>query len=203
MQKTAGAPSEAVPLSFRRRAGGEWLGPATQPHHEQAMPRNRAKRDAKNSRSAERGCSSVLPPPSRRRMVGARNPAPPRAGYAAQSRKARCKKQPERRARLFLCPSAAEQAANGWGPQPSPTTSRLCRAIAQSAMQKTAGAPSEAVPLSSRRRTGGEWLEPATLPHHEQAMPPHTPLKHPAMSLLCIHIPQNSCTIFVILLCRG
>lgn len=48
-----------------------------------AMPRNRAKRDAKNSRSAERGCSSVLTPPNRRRMVGARNPAPPLAGYAA------------------------------------------------------------------------------------------------------------------------
>ena len=31
-------------------------------------------------------------------MVGASNPAPPLAGYAAQSRKARCKKQPERRA---------------------------------------------------------------------------------------------------------
>ena len=168
-----------------------------------AMPRNRAKRDAKNSRSAERGCSSVLTPPNRRRMVGARNPAPPRAGYAEQSRKARCKKQPERRARLFLCPPAAEQAANGWSPQPCLTTSRLCRAIAQSAMQKTAGALSEAVPLPSRRRTGGEWVESATLPHHEQAMPPHTPLKHPAMSLLCIHIPQNSCTIFVILLCRG
>ena len=56
-----------------------------------AMPRNRAKRDAKNSRSAERGCSSILPPLNRRRMVGARNPAPPLAGYAAQSRKARCK----------------------------------------------------------------------------------------------------------------
>ena len=162
------------------------------------------------------------------REHGARQPLPLTAavffclrGYAAQSRKARCKKQPERRARLFLCPHAAEQAANGWGPQPSPTTSRLCRAIAQSAMQKTAGAMSEAVPLSSRRRTGGEWLEPATLPHPQQAMPrnraamhkqlsspkrsppPHTPLKHPAMSLLCIHIPQNSCTIFVILLCRG
>ena len=60
-------------------------------------------------------------------MVGARNPAPPLAGYAAQSRKARCKKQPERRARLFLCPP--------------------------------------------RRRTGGEWLEPATLPYPQQAMP--------------------------------
>ena len=115
------------------------------------MPRNRAKRDAKNSRSAERGCSSVLPPPNRRRMVGARNPAPPLAGYAAQSRKARCKKQPERRALRpqarfgaqppqaalgaeIGCSSvlpAAEQAANGWSPQPCPTTSRLCRAIAQ------------------------------------------------------------------------
>ena len=90
-------------MSSRRRTGGEWMEPATLPHHEQAMPRNRAKRDAKNSRSAERGCSSALPPPNRRRMVGARNSAPPLAGYAAQSRKARCKKQPERRARLFLC----------------------------------------------------------------------------------------------------
>ena len=42
-----------------------------------------AKRDAKNSRSAERGCSSALTPPNRRRTVGASNPAPPRAGYAA------------------------------------------------------------------------------------------------------------------------
>ena len=83
MQKTAGAPSEAVPLSSRRRTGGEWMEPATLPHHEQAMPRNRAKRDAKNSRSAERGCSSVLTPPNRRRMDGARNPAPPLAGCAA------------------------------------------------------------------------------------------------------------------------
>ena len=143
------------------------------------MPRNRAKRDAKNSRSAERGCSFVLP--------------------------------------------AAEQAANGWDPQPCPTTSRLCRAIAQSAMQKTAGAPSEAVPLSSpppnRRRMVGARnpaLPPAgyaaqsrkarckkQLSSPKRSPPPHTPLKHPAMYLLCIHIPQNSCTIFVILLCRG
>jgi len=84
--KTAGALSEAVPLSSRRRTGGEWLGPATLPYPQQAMSRNRAKRDAKNSRSGERGCSSVLTPPNRRRMVGARNPAPPLAGYAAQSR---------------------------------------------------------------------------------------------------------------------
>ena len=83
MQKTAGALSEAVPLSSRRRTGGERLEPVTLPYPQQAMPRNRAKRDAKNSRSAERGCSSVLPPPNRRRMVGASNPALPPAGYAA------------------------------------------------------------------------------------------------------------------------
>ena len=57
-------------------------------------------------------------------------------GYAAQSREARCKKQPERRARMFLCSPAAEQAANGWRQQPGPTTNRLCRAIARSAVQK-------------------------------------------------------------------
>ena len=95
------------------------------------MPRNRAKRDAKNSRSAERGCSFVLPPPNRRRMSTASNLALLPTGYAAQSRKARCKKQPERRARMFLCPPAAEQAANGWCQQPCLTPSRLCRAIAQ------------------------------------------------------------------------
>ena len=36
---------------------------------------------------------------------------------------------------------------------------------------KTAGAQSEDVPLFIRRRTGGEWVEIATLPHHQQAMP--------------------------------
>ncbi len=134
MQKTAGAPSEDVPLYSRRRTGGEWLEPATLPYPQQAMPRNRAKRDAKNSRSAERGCSSVLPAAEQAANGWSPQPCPPLAGYAAQSRKARCKKQ-----------------------LPSPTRSP----------------------------------------------PPHTPLKHPAMYLLCIHIPQNSCTIFVILLCRG
>ena len=100
------------------------------------------------------------------REHGARQPLPLTAavffclrGYAAQSRRARCKKQPERRARLFLCPPAAEQAANGWSPQPCPTTSRLCRVIAQSAMQKTAGAPSAAPAGAFRSVTaaGGTW----------------------------------------------
>ena len=36
---------------------------------------------------------------------------------------------------------------------------------------KTAGAQSEDVPLFPRRRTGGEWVEVTTLPHHQQAMP--------------------------------
>ena len=44
------------------------------------------------------------------------------------------------------------------------------RAIARSAVQKTAGAQSEDVPLFTRRRTGGEWVEVATLPHHQQAI---------------------------------
>ena len=80
----------------------------------------------KNSRSAERGCSSVHPPPNRRRMGGGSNPAPPPTGYR--------------------------------------------RAIARSAVQKTAGAQSEDVPLLLRRRTGGEWVEVATLLHHQQAI---------------------------------
>ena len=35
---------------------------------------------------------------------------------------------------------------------------------------KTAGAQSEDVPLFTRRRTGGEWVEVVTLPHHQQAI---------------------------------
>ena len=81
----------------------------------------------KNSRSAERGCSSVHPPPNRRRMGGGSNPAPPPTGYR--------------------------------------------RAIARSAVQKTAGAQSEDVPLFTRRRTGGEWVEVATLPTTNRLSP--------------------------------
>jgi len=35
---------------------------------------------------------------------------------------------------------------------------------------KTAGAQSEDVPLVTRRRTGGEWVEAATLHHRQQAI---------------------------------
>ena len=75
----------------------------------------------KNSRSAERGCSSVHPPPNRRRMGGGINPAPPPTGYRRAIAQSAVQKQPERRARMFLCSPAAEQAANGWRRQPGPT----------------------------------------------------------------------------------
>ena len=98
------------------------------------MPRNRAKRDAKNSRSAERGCSSVLPPPNRRRMSTASNLALLPTGYAAQSRKARCKKQPERRA---LRPQAR------FGAQPP-----------QAALGAEIGCSSDLPPPNRRRMVG-------------------------------------------------
>ena len=41
--------SEDVPLFTRRRTGGEWVEATTWPHRQQAMPRNRAKRDAKTA----------------------------------------------------------------------------------------------------------------------------------------------------------
>ena len=95
----------------------------------------------KNSRSAERGCSSVHPPPNRRRMGGGSNPAPPPTGYrraiarsavqktaGAQSaapagafRSATAAGGTWRGDRMFLCSPAAEQAANGWRRQPGPT----------------------------------------------------------------------------------
>ena len=75
----------------------------------------------KNSRSAERGCSSVHPPPNRRRMGGGSNLAPPPTGYCRAIARSAVQKQPERRARMFLCSPAAEQAANGWRRQPCPT----------------------------------------------------------------------------------
>ena len=97
VQKTAGAQSEDVPLFTHRRTGGEWVEVATLPHHQQAIAAQSREARCKNSRSAERGCSSVHPPPNRRRMGGgsnlalllggAANPAPPPTSYrhAAQS----------------------------------------------------------------------------------------------------------------------
>ena len=63
---------------------------------------------------AEIGCSSVHPPPNRRRMGGGSNLVPPPTGYRRAIARSAVQKQPERRARMFLCSPAAEQAANGW-----------------------------------------------------------------------------------------
>lgn len=42
-------------------------------------------------------------------------------GYRHAIARSAVQKQPERRARMFLCSPAAEQAANGWRRQPCPT----------------------------------------------------------------------------------
>ena len=88
VQKTAGAQSEDVPLFTRRRTGGEWVEVATLPHHQQAMPRNRAKHGAKTA--------------------GAQSAAP-----AGAFRSATAAGGTWRGDRMFLCLPAAEQAANG------------------------------------------------------------------------------------------
>ena len=133
--KTAGAQSEDVPLFTRRRTGGEWVEVATQPHHQQAI--------------------------------------------AAQSREARCKKQPERRAlrpqaRFGAQPPQAALGAEigcssvhpppnrrrmGGGSNPAPPPTGYRRAIARSAVQKTAGAQSAAPAGAFRSATaaGGTW----------------------------------------------
>ena len=140
VQKTAGAQSEDVPLFTRRRTGGEWVEVATLPHHQQAIAAQSREARCKNSRSAERGCSSVHPPPNRRRMGGGSNLAPhqqamPRnrakrgaktagaqsAAPAGAFRSATAAGGTWRGDRMFLCLPAAEQAANGWRRQPGLT----------------------------------------------------------------------------------
>ena len=108
---------------------------------------------------AEIGCSSVHPPPNRRRMGGGSNPAPPPAGYRRAIARSAVQKQPERRARMFLCSPAAEQAANGWRQQPCPTTNRLSPRNRAKRGAKTAGARSAAPAGAFRSATaaGGTW----------------------------------------------
>ena len=90
----------------------------------------------KNSRSAERGCSSVHPPPNRRRMGGGSNPAPPPTGYAAQSREARCKNSRSDERGCSSVPPPPNRRRMGGGNNPAPPPTGYRRAIAQSAMQK-------------------------------------------------------------------
>ena len=99
----------------------------------------------KNSRSAERGCSSVHPPPNRRRMGGGSNPAPPPTGYRRAIARSAVQKQPERRA---LRPQAR------FGAQPP-----------QAALGAEIGCSSVHPPPNRRRMGGGS--NPA---HHQQAI---------------------------------
>ena len=92
----------------------------------------------KNSRSAERGCSSVHPPPNRRRMGGGSNPAPPPAGYRRAIARSAVQKQPERRA---LRPQAR------FGAQPP-----------QVALGAEIGCSSVHPPPNRRRMGGGDNL---------------------------------------------
>ena len=157
--KTAGAQSEDVPLFTRRRTGGEWVEVATLPPTNrlcraiarsavQKQPERRALRPQARfgaqppqaALGAERGCSSVHPPPNRRRMGGGSNLAPhqqamPRnrakrgaktagaqsAAPAGAFRSATAAGGTWRGDRMFLCLPAAEQAANGWRRQPGLT----------------------------------------------------------------------------------
>ena len=134
--KTAGAQSEDVPLFARRRTGGEWVEVATLPHHQQAIAAQSRKARCKNSRSAERGCSSVHPPPNRRRMGGGATLPQHQQAIAAQSREARCKnsRSAERGCSSVHLPPNRRRMGGGSNPAPPPTGYR--RAIARSAMRK-------------------------------------------------------------------
>ena len=92
----------------------------------------------KNSRSAERGCSSVYPPPNRRRMGGGSNLAPPPTGYRRAIARSAVQKQPERRA---LRPQAR------FGAQPP-----------QAALGAEIGCSSVTPPPNRRRMGGGDNL---------------------------------------------
>ena len=106
----------------------------------------------KNSRSAERGCSSVHPPPNRRRMGGGSNLAPPPTGYRRAIARSAVQKQPERRA---LRPQAR------FGAQPP-----------QAALGAEIGCSSVHPPPNRRRMGEGDnlalLLGKQQTPHHRQ-----------------------------------
>ena len=115
----------------------------------------------KNSRSAERGCSSVHPPPNRRRMGGGSNPAPPPTGYRRAIARSAVQKQPERRA---LRPQAR------FGAQPP-----------QAALGAEIGCSSVHPPPKRRRMGGGDNLA-LLLGGAANPAPPPTSYRHAAQS---------------------
>ena len=115
----------------------------------------------KNSRSAERGCSSVHPPPNRRRMGGGSNPAPPPTGYRRVIARSAVQKQPERKA---LRPQAR------FGAQPP-----------QAALGAEIGCSSVHPPPNRRRMGGGDNLA-LLLGEAANPAPPPTSYRHAAQS---------------------
>ena len=115
----------------------------------------------KNSRSAERGCSSVHPPPNRRRMGGGSNPAPPPTGYRRAITRSAMQKQPERRA---LRPQAR------FGAQPP-----------QAALGAEIGCSSVHPPPNRRRMGEGDNLA-LLLGGAADPAPPPTSYRHAAQS---------------------
>ena len=161
VQKTAGAQSEDVPLFTRRRTGGEWVEVVTLPHHQQAIAAQSREARCKNSRSAERGCSSVHPPPNRRRMDRGSNLAPPPTSYRRAIARSAVQKQPERRA---LRPQAR------FGAQPP-----------QAALGAEIGCSSVHPPPNRRRMGGGDNLA-LLLGGAAKPAPPPTSYRHAAQS---------------------
>ena len=119
------------------------------------------RRAGKNSRSAERGCSSVTPPPNRRRMGGGSNLAPPPTGYRRAIARSVVQKQPERRA---LRPQAR------FGAQPP-----------QAALGAEIGCSSVHPPPNRRRMGGGDNLA-LLLGGATNPAPPPTSYRHAAQS---------------------
>ena len=115
----------------------------------------------KNSRSAERGCSSVHPPPNRRRMGGGDNLAPPPTGYRRAIARSAVQKQPERRA---LRPQAR------FGAQPP-----------QAALGAEIGCSSVHPPPNRRRMGEGDNLA-LLLGEAANPAPPPTSYRHAAQS---------------------
>ena len=107
----------------------------------------------KNSRSAERGCSSVHPPPNRRRVGGGSNPAPPPTGYRRAIARSAVQKQPERRA---LRPQAR------FGAQPP-----------QAALGAEIGCSSVRPPPNRRRMGGGSNPAPPPTSYRHAAQSWH------------------------------
>ena len=133
--QTAGAERGCSSVTTAAEQAANGWEVVTLPHHQQAIAAQSREARCKNSRSAERGCSSVHPPPNRRRMGGGSNPAPPPTGYRRAIARSAVQKQPERRA---LRPQAR------FGAQPP-----------QAALGAEIGCSSVHPPPNRRRRGGG------------------------------------------------